>query len=375
MAKRLDSACSFRMQKLQERSAADLDWRELAGLPVAWTGRREALARPYPFVILTRVHTYRNFAGFPFTVSATPSICAAIADKALNLLSKQGGYDVFRLSDCAPPVIRMLRERLLLPERSVPFPGKKEFKYLNVDAAAKRWVLVNEVEHMMFGRMYSGCLTEKDFIEDYASPDSHQPWAWSERLGYLTSAPDHLGPGLEMEMLVHLPGHALARQLPQARNSMVALGLGFAPVSFSEGSAEAGLFLVKSRGNAGESLPGIYTRFMRNVQSLLIQEKKLQDRCMEKHHKTLEVRVQDSLEGLEKAEVLSYPSLLKMGSNLRLGAYLGLLNPKLAEIAEELRVTTGSGHLGVSSNRLLSKEDEDRYRAKVVRLALESSKI
>ncbi len=362
------------MRKLQESSAADLDWRELASLPVAWTGRREALASPYPFVVLTRVHVFRNFAGFPFTVSATPSICAAIADKALNLLIKQGGYDVFRLSDCAPQVIRMLRERLLLPERSVPFPGKKEFKYLNVDAAAKRWVLVNEVEHMVFGRMYPGCLTEKDFIEEYASADSQQLWAWSERLGYLTSAPDHLGPGLEIEILVHLPGHALARQLPQARNGMVALGLGFAPVSFLEGSAVAGLFLLKSRGNAGESLPAIYTRFMRSVQPLLIQEKKLQDRCMEKQHKTLEDRVQESLQGLSQAEVLSYPSLLKMGSYLRLGAYLGILNPKLAEIAEELRVTAGSGHLGVSSNRLLPKEDEDRYRAKVVRLALESSK-
>lgn len=367
------------MRKLQERSAADLDWRELAGLPVAWTGRREALASPYPFVILTRVHTYRNFAGFPFTVSATPSICAAIADKALNLLIKQGGYDVFRLSDCAPQVIRMLRERLLLPERSVPFPGKKEFKYLNVDVSANRWVHVNEVEHMVFGRMYPGCLMEKDFIEEYASTnlapeENQQLWAWSERLGYLTSAPDQLGPGLEIEILVHLPGHALARQLPQARNAMVALGLGFAPVSFLEGSVEAGLFLLKSRGNAGESVSGIYTRFMRSVEYLLIQEKKLQDRCMEKHHKTLEDRVQESLQGLSQTEVLSYPSLLKMGSYLRLGTYLGILNPKLAEIAEELRVTTGSGHLGVSSNRLLPKEDEDRYRAKVVRLALESAK-
>jgi protein-arginine kinase len=291
----------------------------------------------------------------------------------------------------------MLRERLMLPERSVPFPGKKEFKYLAVGLAAKSWVLVNEVEHMTFGQIYAGGLAEKDFVMAYASQhtyfpksvsvsvdvpfphsaseESQHPWAVSQRLGFLTSAPDRLGPGLELEMLVHLPGHVLARQLPQARNSMVALGLGFIPVSFTEGAAEAGLFLVKSRGNAGETMAGIYTRFLRSVLPLLEEEQGLQNRSREKHHKTLEVRVTESLQGLAKAEALSYPSLLAMGSYLRLGAYLGMLNPKMAEIAEELRVIGGSGHLGVNSNQLLPKEDEDRHRAKVVRLALERSAV
>jgi protein-arginine kinase len=365
-----------------------LDWPELAALPLPWGGNPQVSPDSPPFVVATRLVSYRNFAGFPFAVSAPPNICAAIADKALNLLSKReakhpakrGGQAIRRLADCPPYAIRMLRERHLLPERSVPFPGKKETKYLIIGSDSATWSLVNEVEHLTAGQVFPGRLSQQDFAERYEPPDDEgpspaggaAPWAWSRNLGFLTSDPGRIGPGLEAEMIVHLPGLALARMLQQARNSMYASGVELAPAtSPGVNSVEAGLFLLKSRGGSGKTVEGVYADFLGSVQPLLDWEAELQHRCVEKHHKRLEERVNASLHRLENAAALAYPELLAAGSNVRLGAYLGILHPRFAGILEELRVTAGSGHLGVSSGRILSKEEEDFQRANVVRLTLE----
>lgn len=328
---------------------------------------------------MTRLLTYRNFPGFPFTVSAAPPVCAAIADKALNLLAKRSGRSIWRLSDCPPHAVRLLRERHLLPERSVPFPGKKGSKYLSVGPGAETWALVNEVEHLTFGQVFPGLLAAEDFEAAYIRAEEIRPdeggssWSWSPKLGYLSSHPERIGPALGVELLVHLPGLALARKLPQARNAMSALGIAFFPArALGNGEPEAGLFFLKSRGGAGKSADRVYADFLGSVQPLLAWERRLQLRCLEKHHKRLEDRVQDSLRRLMQARVLSYPELLARSSYLRLGAYLAILPPQITGIAEELRVVAGSGHLGVSSGGILAKEEEDIRRANVVRLALET---
>ncbi len=394
-------------------------------MPLAWGGNLEvspavALDRApapeeFPFVVMTRLLSFRNFSGFPFAVSASPKTCEAVADKALSLFAKRRDHSIWRLSDCPPHVLRLLRERHLLPSRSLPFPGKKGSKYLAVAPGAKSWALVNEVEHLTFGQVFPGRLAAAEFASAYLLPpeepsdetakersedspeakslkvlpskeilsrpvggDQRLPWSWSRTLGYLSSNPERIGPALEIEMLVHLPGLALARKLPQARNAMSALGVASSPVSALEnGEAEAGLFLLKSRGGSGKSAHRVYTEFLGSVQPLLEWERSLQRRCLEKHHKRLEDRVQDSLRRLARAAVLSYPELLALSSYLRLGAYLALLPAQITAIAEELRVVAGSGHLGVSSGRtesgcILAKEEEDIRRANVVRLALET---
>jgi protein arginine kinase len=357
-----------------------LDWSELASFPLAWEGNGDVSKETVPFVVLTRLQTSRNFQGFPFTVSAPPNICAAIADKALYLLAKSGKYTIRRLSDCPPHIIRLLRERHLLPDRALPFPGKKETKYLAIGPSGDNWALVNEVEHLTFGSILPGLLSQSEFVQSYPAPEEslnsipakteRAPWVYSQGLGYLTSNPCRIGPGLEVHFLVHLPGLALARQLQQARNTLAASGIGFFPAT-PTGVSEAGLFYVKSSGGAGRTPEGVYQDFLTRIQPILNWEKELQSRCLQQHPAKLEERVKVSLQGLSQASSMEYSDLLAMGSNVRLGAYLGIIDPKLARIMEVLRVTAGSGHLGVSSNQILPKEEEDNRRAKVVRLALE----
>jgi protein arginine kinase len=368
-----------------------LAWSDLASRPAPWAapalragevpsaGNRDVSSGPASdAVILTRILAFRNFAGLPFVVSAPPNACAAAADKALNLISKAGGRTVWRLADLPKRAIRLLREREILPLRAASFPGKKGFKYLAASSDGGSWTLVNEVEHITMGRLFPGCPAPGDIAAPAPEADpARNLWAWSAGFGYLSSDPSRIGPGMAIEAVIHLPGLALSRQLAHARNYLAACGVGFLPAaspsphSASPGAADAGLFRLISRARLGQDAREAYKAFLGALQPVLRREYEARGRCAEKHRKRLEVRVRESLQSLIGAATMTYADFLSQSSLARLGAGLGILNPQIPGILEELRLAAGSGHLSVTSGRELLKEEEDFQRANVVRLFLE----
>lgn len=384
-----------------------MGWPELAAAPLPWVyGSGSDTA-----VVLTRVLSFRNFSDLPFVVSAPPNACQAVADRALDRIAKRGGSDVSRLIDLPRRVIRLLREREILPARAVPFPGKKAFKFVALAPEASRWTLVNEVEHVTFGRLFSGSPTPETFADAVGDgfadalrdgfvegsingsekahlrldgDPHHRPWAWSPAFGYLASDPSRIGPGLRVELVAHLPGLGITRQLPAARNYLSAAGAEFFPMeagpprssvpggAAGPGPADVGLFRMVFRGKLGKTAEEVYASVLETVEPLLRRENRARIACLEKRRKRLEERLEQSLLVLTGSSSVSYPEMLAASSFVRMGAGLGMVNPQFAGILEELRVRTASGHLAVSCGNDLSQEEEDFSRANVVRSYLEA---
>ncbi len=318
---------------------------------------------------------YRNLSGRPFVASAPPNACEATAALLLPLLPAGPGSRRARLVDCPPSVLRMLRERGLIPANPVVFPGKGGGKWILLRPGLWHWDLVNEVEHLTSSRVFPGMPAEAELTKAYIPPmagESAAAWAWHRDFGFLNSHPSRIGPGLELEALVHLPALVRGNCLPQAWNSMFAMGLTCRPHShWGEPLPRADLFHVQTRGGLGGSPEDLYGKFFRSITDLLAWEADQRRRMSEKHHKGLAERIQQSHQALLSASNLAYPRLLELGSWLRLGAYLGTLPAQTEPLLEELRVIAAPGHLGVSSGSELDKEDEDILRANVVRLSLE----
>lgn len=375
--------------------SAEVDWPALAAQPLPWTGRPSPAGSP-PFVLLTRILDHRNFAGHPFPVSASPEACLRLAESAAEMLSRHGLPRSLRFSDLAPSAVRMLRERHLLPEPPVPLPGRKAAKRLVFGAtgevatrdgavaavfgeAAFAWI--NEVEHVTWVRTVPGLLTPEEFSSAHRSPpeEADSPYARSPRFGLLSSDPSRAGNGTQYRMLVHLPALGLARKLPQAAMALNALGIGCLPVTRRRDipfgprllASESHLFWLTSRGSLGVTREEAYRRFLGDVQPLLGWESEAQGRCLEKHRKRLEDRVQGCLQSWSEVKPLTVVDWEKAASVVRLGAYVGILAAQIPDFLEDLRVKAASGHLEVSSGRTLGKEEEDMSRSNVVRLSLE----
>ena len=385
----------------------NLGWPELAAAPLPWAqGVGQAPGEDLSLnpgktsaIVFTRLLSFRNFSDLPFVVSAPPNACQAAADRALDLIAKRGGSVVCRLADLPPRVIRLLREREILPARAMPFPGKKAFKFVAHAPDGSGWTLVNEVEHVTFGRLYPGSPSPADLMAFADLAEDRHLWAWSQAYGFLASDPSRIGPGLRVELVAHLPGLAITRQLPSARNYLAAAGVEFFPmetgsaptgpvspkpsvpggaspsgagVSAGVGPAEVGLFRMIFRGKLGKTAREVYASVPETVEPLLRREYQARNACLEKRRKRLEERLEQSHLLLSGSASITYPQLLASSSFIRLGAGLGMVPPRFAGILEELRVKTASGHLAVSSGKDLSQEEEDFSRANVVRSYLEA---
>lgn len=373
-----------------------MDPAELAARPVPWA--RPPLAgsapaggvpdRPFPspsgtgpktpFVLLTRLLAFRNFAGEPFAISASPRDCGRLAEMAAAWAERQGLQPAFRLADRPAPVLRLLRERHLLPEPAVPLAGKRGVKHLAPGTREEVFAWINEVEHVTWVQGLAGWLPASDFAAAWNPPaeDPSRPWARSPELGFLASDPSRVGPGISFRILLHLPALALARRLGQAQSAMAALGIQMLPVTrMGPGGlpqdSEPALFWLVSRGGLGRTPEEVYREFAADVEYLLEWEEQTQRRYVEKHRKRLEDRVHGSLQRLAGAVSLGLPEMRHLSSWARLGAYVGILDAQIPNLLEELRVKSQSGHLEVICGRPLVKEEEDMARANVVRLAME----
>lgn len=349
-------------------------WVELAGRPVPWT---QTHGGP-PFVLLTRVHHYRNLAGEPFPISASTTDANRVAARAAAFAATRGLTFSYRLADLPLPVLRLLRERHLLPEPPVPLAGKKGIKHLVLGGGENSFAWLNEVEHLTWVHGQAGLLPAESLETTSPPPeeDPAHPWARSATHGLLTSHPGRIGPAMAFRLQVHLPALALSRKLGQAHASMVALGIDFLPViRGAQGQAtaepEPARFWLGSNGGLGRSPGEAYASFLADVQPLLSSEREAQEKCLEKHRKRLEDRVQGSLQALAASRTLSVSALRQAASWVRLGAYVGILDAQIPSLLEGRAVQAQSGHLEVSSGRPLGKEEEDTARASVVRLTMD----
>lgn len=341
--------------------------------------------RKTDFVLLTRILSYRNFAGEPFPISASPQACARFAEKASRFVVAQGLGNPVRLADCGHRVLRMLRERHLIAEPPVPLPGRKGVKYLALSPEERTSAWINEIEHLTWIQVEPGFLPVSGFAAAFHLPgeDAANPWARSGRFGFLASDPARAGAGTSFQILVHLPALALARKLGQVHSAMAALGVAFTPVTrmAMDGSAtgagpatggkEAALFWLTFRGGMGGSPLEAYRRFVADVQPLFIWESEAQAGCLEKHRKRLEAQVHKSLQILTQARSLPFHEFQVLSSWVRLGGYVGILDARIQPILEDLRARSQTGHLEVSCGRDLSKEEADISRVNVVRLAMD----
>lgn len=390
------------------RSAADFI-ADLARAPVPWarslpadvpsadlTGDQDSASLRLLFV---RAIARRNFSGFPFWVSSPPETCAALAKVAAAQAGAENLGAGYRLGSLTLEQIGILRERMLLPERPVSFPGSREYKHVffprSGNADLQTHALFGEVEHWTrirtlgptaptepgriaprtpppspldelpdIARRFSRDADSQQARETSSSADTHarmhvdthvdthidtHTFAQSEVWGFLTSNPAHAGSGLQFEAGLHLPALSTPnsrRLLAQTRQALGATGYDLQALSLREpGATEAGYFRLVSRGGAGISGEELAAAFAEKVRTVLRVETDAWARWKKREPQVIEDRMHRSLRVLQEARRMEYPELQLLTSFARAGVYTGTFPLALLPKLESLRVKAQPFHL------------------------------
>lgn len=320
-------------------------------------------------VLSTRVRLARNIEGFPF-----PAHLSVSAQRELNAALTAVGVSAREFS-LIPVQMDALKtyEAVALAERhliSADFAAARDNRVLLTTADESISIMLNERDHLRMQVIYGGfCPTRAHESAEKLDAlfDSAFPFAFDERLGFLTQNPADLGTGMRASVLLHLP--ALSAQGVMFRFSATAskLGLSVRGVFGEGGLATGDVYQLSNQVTMGLSEQSA----LQNLEAIALQLATRERTAAEQYITDLSVqdRIRRAHGMLTSAVLLPTDEMLEALSLVRLGAVYGLLDVP-CEVINELLIAMQPANINVLAGNALPKTERDVLRAQIVRARL-----
>lgn len=338
-------------------------------------------------VLSCRVRLARNLADHNFIPRLEPKgaeeVCARLKEVLID--ARLDGETRFVPMTRASPLVRlMLRERHLISRDLAPSEdghGAQPGRAVAFGASETISVMINEEDHVRLQAIAGGFrLAEawRHAQEIDRTLESRVAFAFTPKLGYLTSCPTNVGTGLRASVMMHLPGLSLVRtELEKVFAAAQKTGLVVRGM-YGEGSRAAGDFYqISNQITLGRSEAQLVEDLGALVPYVLDFERKVRAALLSERRVALKDRVSRSLGLLRTARAMQTEAALAHLSNLRLGHYLDLFDGTPLSVLNELGVHVQKGHVQAlseehASSALLEASERDRLRASLLRRRLAS---
>jgi len=270
--------------------------------------------------LLSQVEIRRNLADFKFPTKSDKVQCLQIKNNIFEYLRKQSyGAGRIELSELKPI------ERFAIGERFF-------HRRLNPNATAMinpetgSTVLINDADHVTAGA-WSGERDPLAALEAARSQlqklESGAELAFSQRFGYLTTAPKHIGTGLTVSVLLHLPYsffHGRTLFWPEnAENACVRLD------SFRGKNLEHhGFFRVSSPVGFGRTAEEIASGVFAFAEKLVAEQQEMRGDFKSSEVNRVRNLLPRALDHAMRSYRLSYRDVLRLSTFIALADELGV---------------------------------------------------
>jgi protein arginine kinase len=284
-----------------------------------------------------------------------------------------------QMEDCSLLMRLVLRERHLISRDLTQLDSAGQVPMGRAVAFGPREglsVMVNEEDHLRiqsvsegFGldAAYKSALDLDQFLEQ------RLPFAFTQKLGYLTGCPTNVGTGLRASVMLHLPALGLVRsELEKVFTAAQRTGLAVRGM-YGEGSRAAGDFYqISNQVTLGRTEDDLIDDLRALVPVIVNFETKVRETLFKDQKAGLTDRIMKALGILRSARHLTTEAALAHLSSLRLGHALGLLPKASITLFGELGVQAQMGHLQAmipesNPEELLPASERDSLRAKLMR--------
>ncbi|HEY5653509.1 MAG TPA: protein arginine kinase [Pontiella sp.] len=237
-------------------------------------------------------------------------------------------------------------------------------------------VMVNEEDHIRIQSLQSGLnLREAWAIADRLDDllEDQLTYAFSPKLGYLTSCPSNVGTGMRASVMLHLPGLVLMKEMEPVMNGISKIGLAVRGM-WGEGTEAAGnMFQVSNQITLGRREDEIIAHLEQIVLELIDHENNARIRLMEERELVVEDHVARAFGILSNARLISSGEALDLLSTLRLGLDLGMIDQFSRRELDTLFISIQPAHLQKLEGKVLEPEERDIVRAEILRDYMENA--
>lgn len=325
---------------------------------------------------------FRNLADFPFPDECTKDEQRAIEERirgvfdSLNFLST-GHYWSFNELDEREQ--RFLVERRLVSADLLLGEGARGV-YIADDQSFS--ISVNDKNHLRLCGLASG-LNLQDMWSRISLVDdtlaAALDYAFSERLGFLTTSLGQVGTGLHASVVLHLPGLHLAKCVSAAistadekRHTLegVSAPKTTMPGEFHRpnGSTLGDLYLLTNRSTLGRSEEETFFHLKHLSSELIKTEREAREEIVSSAPLQIEDRVGRALGLARGARLLAFHEANSVLSSLRLGVSSGLIDQFSLHQINEVLITSQNAHIEMKCGHAcdeftLNAERADLFRS------------
>lgn len=317
-------------------------------------------------VINTSIHLARNLTSFPFPARLSLPDKLKVNAVIKNAAESVSGYN-FNYAEMKTlsqsEVVSLAERHLVSPE----FASSRDGRALLLTEDEAVSIMLNEEDHIRLQVMYAGFALDEAFktatnIEGKLS--QKLPFAFDEKLGYLTQDPIALGTGMKASVVLHLPALVSTSQITKLITTVSKLGLSLHG-SYGEGAAAKGdMFRLSNTITLGISERAA----IENLKSIALQIAAQERSAREEIFKipVTEDRIYRAYGILKYARMIDTNEFMELISLVRLGAVKGIINMDCAAI-EALMIHMQPATISLSVDRPLDRIERDKLRATLVR--------
>jgi protein arginine kinase len=319
--------------------------------------------------ISSRVRLARNIRGNKFCKRATPEIRRQILEKVIGAAAgcqTLRGSLVVELEKCPELDRQLLLERHLI-SRDL---SRETQGAVIVGPGEVISLMINEEDHIRIQVLQSGlqllkCWKLVDRVDSQL--EKVLDYEFSPELGYLTACPTNIGTGIRASVMLHLPALVINRQINQVLQGVHKLGLAIRG-TWGEGTQASGnMFQISNQVTLGKSEETIIADLDRIIHKIIAYERQARTLLLQSRSPRLEDQVYRALGILKNARLITSEETLELLSSLRVGVNLGILKNITRAAVNELFIHTRPAHLQKMAGKLLSSEERDLLRARLIR--------
>ena len=273
----------------------------------------------------SRVRLARNLKGYPFRL--TEAQHSEIADKVFSTLQNNptigSEFEKKQIIPRSTEASQLVEEHLISPELA------QNGGWLIVSKDGGVSIMVGEEDHLRLQVIGTG-LCPKECLETAnriaALIEAALPFAYDERLGYLTACPTNVGTGLRASIMLHLPMLTATNEIGRLVGYAGSRGCAVRG-AYGEGSkAVGGFYQISNQVTLGTSAAELTDKLVETATTIIDAEKKAREQVRSQNEAGLRDRIYRAAGTLRSAYLIETAEAIQCISDVLVGLQMGLLS-------------------------------------------------
>lgn len=315
--------------------------------------------------VSTRVRLARNLEGYPFPSHLKDERQAKDVIRIVTSgLARLCDFKIHYMDKIPEAEALSLKENHLISPNLIT-NGRPSAVLINREESVS--IMINEEDHLREQCIVSGLALESayDKMSDKDSLIAHSlPFAYDERLGYLTACPTNLGTGLRASVMMFLPAIAIGGIMPRVIQSATRLGLTVRG-AYGEGSSATGYtYQISNEVTLGVNEEDIISQVTAVVDKIVEMEASERERLKKGSSATkIKDKCLRAYGVLANCALMTSEEFVNLCADLKLAACLGYANVSDISAIDDLILKMKPSNINALSGRHLSPGERDAYRA------------